>query len=451
MDNYSVNTDDPVNSRTLAPAESLRVAQATGEIAEKFTPETVRFRDASGRIRPVSPFLELWAQLEPEGDLLPLTVEHLKMIGLGNQDIQWRVQVGNIKAFRRTDQPNDKIEADTGWFSDHIRHPLQGRCLNFLVDKTLPLGSVQYLQPTLEFPEIRLRFTPARGLVYGPKRVNNLPDPNLAAVVYDRTKGTWPGYTELNTGTPLTVTNPGAIYYGEPTPPNEPPGWRSFGYLDDECDGIIEARLEWKDDSGNPSVLSAFARIAVGPPTFAPDGFPVRTVADELEQALLGPTVEGQTPRAEIVDIVRRALESVRLMNTDYMNRGSLQRGVGGMARMDTADTTRALEPIMDPSVVDALAMRARHERVLLSLQSGTLAWFAYILRQYDEIGDLSDDGRRKMPAMMRGADGRHLALTRRQVAKVKSVAPPGGGSHTMPITLQSLPTHNDDTTGGQA
>jgi hypothetical protein len=38
-------------------------------------------------------------------------------------------------------------------------------------------------------------------------------------------------------------------------------------------------------------------------------------------------------------------------------------------------------------------------------------------------VGDLSDLGRRKMPAMMRGAEGRHLVLTRRQIDAVVQAA----------------------------
>jgi hypothetical protein len=109
-------------------------------------------------------------------------------------------------------------------------------------------------------------------------------------------------------------------------------------------------------------------------------------------------------------------------MNTAQMNKPSTQRGVG-MARMDTLDVNRALEPIVAPAVADSLAIRSRHERVLLALDSGSLAWFARVLRHYDEVGDLSDDARRKMPALMRSADGRHLALSRRQVNKVRAAA----------------------------
>jgi hypothetical protein len=37
--------------------------------------------------------------------------------------------------------------------------------------------------------------------------------------------------------------------------------------------------------------LNAFASVAAGPPTF-PDSMPVRTVGDELEQAMYGPGLD---------------------------------------------------------------------------------------------------------------------------------------------------------------
>src|SRR5260370_37263722 len=165
-------------------------------------------------------------------------------------------------------------------------------------------------------------------------------------------------------------------------------------------------------------VLTAVARITCGPPNFAPDGLPIRTVADELEQVELGPSVSGPVPMAEVGSIVRRALETVRLMNTAALNSPS----VNSMANQDTG-AGRAAEPIFDPSVVDALAIPAHHQSVLLALNRETMAWFSTVLRRYAEGGDLSDDWRREMPGLMRGADGTHLALTRRQAAKIDATA----------------------------
>lgn len=422
MDNYRLAITDPIGTRQIQPARTLVIDRETGEITAKGPSVEVRFRDSDYNIRPIAPFLEVWARFAGDDELVPLTTEILSSIDLTPDAMKWNVHVANIKAYRRTGDPNDRIEAQTGPFSDHVVRPLDGRCDNFFAGKTIPLGSVQYIKPSEEFPEIRIRFTPAAGKVYGPPPDPGEEDPNIADAVYDPEKGTWKGYfdpTDVKKD-PLGVrkaTNPAQIYAGKTT---DDGNQISYGYLDDECDGIIEVELEV-----NGGKLSAYARIAAGPPTFAPDSMPVRTVADELEQAMFGPELDRPVTEQEIADvrdIVRRALETVRLMNTMQMNKPSQQRGVG-MARMDFLDVNRALEPIVDPAVADSLAIRARHERVLLALESGSLAWFARVLRHYDEVGDLSNDARRKMPALMRSADGRHLALTRRQVNKVRMAA----------------------------
>ena len=88
-----------------------------------------------------------------------------------------------------------------------------------------------------------------------------------------------------------------------------------------------------------------------------------------------------------------------------------------------TTGAGRRAEPIMARSLVDTAALEQLHQSLLVALRSGAAPWFADVLRDHDEVGDLSDRGRRKMPAMMRGADGRHLALTRRQVAIIRALA----------------------------
>ena len=151
--------------------------------------------------------------------------------------------------------------------------------------------------------------------------------------------------------------------------------------------------------------------------TFAPDSFPVRTIADELEQMLLGPDVADREASPEWTEeIVRRAFETVRLQNTAVLNGNPVVNGraANSMASQDT-DLSRAAEPIMAPAIVDNLALRALHQSVFTALRSDAAAWFAAVIREYDKVGDLTNAGRRKMPAMMRGSDGLHLALTRRQ------------------------------------
>ena len=164
--------------------------------------------------------------------------------------------------------------------------------------------------------------------------------------------------------------------------------------------------------------LTAFGRIGVGPPAYAPDGLPIRTRGRRAGAgAVRARRRAGDEARLEQAEeIVRRAFETVRLMNTAAMN-------TGGDGRSTTRATGRRREPIMARSLVDTAALEQLHQSLLVALRSGAAPWFADVLRDYDEVGDLSDRGRRKMPAMMRGADGRHLALTRRQVAMIRALA----------------------------
>ena len=415
LENYDLEIVDPVGPRAIVPRETLLLDEE-GNLSVRKPAGDVKFRDRDGLIKPVAPFFEVWAQLDGSTEWVPLTKHILAGNGLDTGSVEWSAHIGNIKVFRRTNDPNDRMEAAIPPFHDHLRHPIAGRCNNFLEDESVPLGHLQYARPTDEQPGIRIRFTPAQGRVYGSSA--NVADPNVVRPVYDAKKGTWAGYKEPDTPPNdfegRSLTNPAEIFAGY----DDHDFHISYGYIDDECDGIIEASL-----AVDGRKLRTFARVAAGPPSFAPDSKPVRTVADELEQALNGPDDIASDEEIETVsDLVRRVLETVRLMNTGQMNKGGQTRGVG-MARMDLLDVKRKSEPIFDPMIAESLAIRTRHERVLLALESGSLAWFGRILREYDQVGNLTDEGRRKMPGMMRNADGRHLALTRRQVNKVRAVA----------------------------
>jgi hypothetical protein len=422
LENYDLvpNDDDTLGFRQIKGAETFRVDRATGEITGAYKPDRVQFRDG-GAIRPVAPFLEVFARTGND-TLEPLTLALLDKYKLTPGSLTWRVEVGNLKIFRRTGIAKDRIEAKAE-FSDHTVHPLEGHCANFFAGKVLPLGSAQYIKPTRPFPEARLRFTPACGWVYGssPKRktvnaFNKVVETDdeivpLDRIIYDPKKGTWRGFDDGKTPAPER-TVPGAIYAGYSDPASG--DQISWGYLDDECDGIVTATL-----AIDGKKLSAFARIAAGPPTFAPDSVPIRTVADELDQVHLGPEADANVTLEEAEEIVRRAVESVRLMNTAAMNGNTIEgrtNVASTMVRQDTNDFSRYYQPIMTPTSVDSHALMALHQNILVALRSGTGAWFAQALRRPEQIGDLSDAGRRKMPAMMRGADGRMLVLSRRQI-----------------------------------
>jgi hypothetical protein len=423
LENYNLSTDpdNPLGYRRIEAAETLRLDEESGGIVEAYTPpDGIRFRDGE-KIRPVAPFLEVWARTS-EDELEPLTVALLEANRLTPADVRWNVRVGNVKIARRTGKDADRIYAEAA-LRDHKRVALEGECENFLPGKRLPLGHVQYVKPTQAFPEIRLRYTPAAGLVYGAKHKrktgpgikDEVDDPILttdAQIVYDPTKD-WVGFTDGTTPLPLQ-TNPGAIYAGWVDPDGNQISW---GYLDDECDGIVSVELDVEGRT-----LAAQARIGAGPPTFAPDSIPIRTVHDELDQWLYGPGHDEPATIEEVEEIVRRAVETIRLLNTAAMNGNVLEGRINAastMVRQDSNDFGRYYAPIMAPSIVDQHAVITLHQAILGAVRSGTGTWFADTLRKPEEVGDLTDLGRRKMPGMMRGADGRHLTLTRRQIATV--------------------------------
>jgi len=407
MDNYDVLVDPerPLGMRTLRAAPTLRVDATTGAITAATTPDTMRFTDA-GRVRPVAPFLEVWARVDG-GDLEPLTTTVLAADGLDASDVQWQVDVANHKAARRTGDADDRITATTGPLSDHAPHRLDGTSPNFWAGTVVPFGSVRYIRPTDDFPEIRLRFTPAAGHVYGASTTapaGPSTDPNLRAVVYDATRGGWARHVDGADGTP-SPTAPGGIYAAGA-------GGVSRGYLDDACDGVVRVTL-----TTGGQERSALARVGSGPPAYSPQSMPIRSVLHELEQVLHGPSVAPADARAaDVEEIVRRAFESVRLMHTGVLNGPN-----AGMSAHD-AGSGRRSEAIMSPALVDTAALETLHESLLAALRAGTAPWFADVLRTYDQVGDLTNAGRRRMPAMMRGADGQHPALTRRQVDQVETL-----------------------------
>ena len=430
--------DRPLDYRRIVPQPTLEIDDETGAIRHAETPTTIQFKDG-GLIRPVAPFLEVWA-LTAENTLEPLTIDLLNQEGLDLTCIRWSIEVANHKAFRRTHDEGDKITAKVEQINDHHSHPLLGTAGNFLPDCTLSFGSVRFIRPTAEFPGIRLRFTPAGGHVYGARNCRPTAekktkegtttytmehDPVLVPerIVYNPEKP-WCGYREPDPAClkAASLTNPGQIYAGYA---DEAGNQVSWGYLDDACDGLVTVELLHK--RGVPP-LKAIAHVSSGPPTFVPDAIPIRTTADEFDQIVNGPSIDPdeEVPIEQALEIVRRSLDTIRQLNTAVMN-GNPVNGrldvASTMVRQDSADFGRFFAPIAAASLVDQAAVRTLHERVFTALLSGSAPWFAHVLRQPEEIGDMSDQGRRKMPAMMRGADGRMLCLTRRQIQQILRAA----------------------------
>jgi hypothetical protein len=464
LDNYTIeeNPEHPLDFRMIKGAQTLIVDEGTGEIAEARTPQTVTFKNG-GKMRPVAPFLEVFAQTDPDPSkpLEPLTLALLAEHGLGEGDVKWCVTVANRKVVRRTNDPNDLVAADTGWFSSHESHRLEGYCKNFIAaDRFIDFGRVRYITPNKKFPQIRLRFTPAQGLIYGPnvgvESAHGAPlryQVPTECQIYDKSKGwflfnadsTAPdanagAATSSPVSSPKTGTDPQTTaFYNDTLPPSlfaifpPAPSWLnndvaiSRGYLDDACDGFVDVRLTLRDGTQ----LSAGARICAAPPVVVPDSLFVRTLLDDLEQVIEGPEISADEPyeviRAKAEDIVRRAYETVRLMNVAVMN-GNAPEGrpplsIDTKPADEAGNTDRLERPVLTPATVDTLAIMALHEQVFAALRSGAMPWFLRILRQPEEVADFTDEGRRKMPALMCGADDNYLALTRRQIDIIRAAS----------------------------
>lgn len=457
LENYEIRVVDPLGFRKIVPAPTLIVDDATGEVTQETVPDPngmVQFRDAQGRVRPLSPFLEVWARFEDGGMLEPLTKEHLKDLGLEPSALRWSVQAANIKVFRRTGDVRDKVIANLQVAADpadpdslHRAFALIGQCKNFKPTnaapgfKTIPLGTVRYVRPSDRFPEIRFRFTPASGKVYGTRAGDPLITDDVYAGVTALPApqngpwsapfaGTWDRYWIGAPGSP-PVTAPGDIFQGQMVGATKV----SDGYFDDTSDGIVQVSLRIGSEK-----LTAYARFMSGVPDFAPDSVHVRTIADDLEQMAFGPDVaapttpeEEQELREAVVDTIRRAYETVRLMNTSVQNG---DQNVGGVSRNHNnmpgqeMNYGRAFEPIFETagglaSYKNALAQHQKVLQTALASPSlkGTFRGIS-IVRSYTNVADLRTDERRRMPVMMRGSDGLELALTRRQRAKLTLAAP---------------------------
>lgn len=473
--NFTLDDDpsQPLDFRQLIAQETLVVSEESGEIVSSFVPTEITFKDANKRIRPVAPFLEVFA-LTDQDELVPLTLAILREAGVGPEAISWNVSVANRKVARRTNDQKDAVAADSGWFSHHESHRLEGHSPNFISPSAcIDFGWVRYIKPNSDFPQIRLRFTPAPGLIYGPDRPPKIssdvqPDhflePDKYYVVpperciYDTKKGKWCGFmvdSRIDNADPGFGNTP-ATFQNETLPPSlfasvpPAPPWlhgniaESRGYLDDVCDGIVTVKLELKQGAR----LTASARITSGPPAMVPDSLFLRNLADDLDQVIHGPGVPNDEPeavtRARAVDIVRRAFETVRFLNVAVMNgnpvNGRNPLDFDTMPAEEAFDMERLMRPIVPERTADTLAILGLHQQVFTALRGGAAPWFAEVLRRPDEVADFTNHGRRKMPAMMCGADGSYLALTWRQINTIVKASKLSLSSAHLEQTAQAIP-----------
>src|ERR1700722_8702690 len=267
---------------TIAPATTFEVADDS--TLSSYLPDNIRFKDAQG-FRPVCPFFELharWSDAQGNKTEGAVTMQLLAELGLGLAQFAWTVQVANLKPFNMVKDPATRIGAIvdiTG--NNHASLELQGRApagaVNPLVppDRYIPLGSVRLIKPSHEFPQVRLRFTPAKGIFYGPTNL----------------KERWKDITLDERFLFLNKDSPWCSWKPTDDDPRGTPGGQyaqddnavSYGMVDDVCDGIIECTLKAGPWTANPAGVLARARIAVAPPDYAPDRRHLASLADGLK------------------------------------------------------------------------------------------------------------------------------------------------------------------------
>lgn len=357
-------TEDPSSfgaGRTvITPQVSFHVLP-DGSI-DPYLPRTLQFKDA-GMIRPVCPFFELHASWKEPGSGMeatgPLTPTLLEKAGLKLHDLSFKVVAANRKAFRRTGDEACIFEARGLYLAtDHARkdllaytHNMKGEPLVF-PHKPVPLGSFQIIRPgspderLVPLDTVRVRFTPAKGEVYGPPfaiqgQTNDSRSPHEIVPPQNRILNPESRWTKFKIELP-SPSMPPDTYDGESDLDRQ----TCWGVVDDTCDVMITAQL-------STGILPATARVLVGPPHYAPDRRTFYSLADELADRDPGsvPFLEerqkvddknsapSQTEKPEkgngagnhkkdeekyqealaatVVDLFRRTLETASLMNVE--------------------------------------------------------------------------------------------------------------------------------------
>ena len=464
-----VESPDPRSDgeTTIAPTWSLTVL-ADGSV-EPQKPDAVVLRDGP-LIRPVCPFFEIWALMGEPGSApetwteAPLTPALLAQHRLDESAVTARVDAHNLKAARRTGNPNlgfgtfppVEIKGDN---HDSVvlfaTSPTGARPPMIPKGRNIPLGSVQIMRsrpnpPNADFRGevdveiLRLRFTPGRGRFYGPPAAATAPrQPPFPAVdannAFLEPRAGWAG--ARMPASLRDVIQPGDTYDGAEQGSGNQIG-PALGVVDDTCEARIEVTLTPR--SGDP--MKAFANVFAGPPDFGPDRRPFLSLADELNDRAADASARSAamspTDRNDWVeDLFERIYETVSLLNVDFYRR---QRGITltgsrltspGIAGEQLRDPRRAMGaqdalrnpnfPIPGETPGDPLPLsthaRTRH-RALADLQylrdfiaqNPRPRRMAELVRQPFEV-ERSEDGdgsTMRMPPFMRQSNAEPLTLS---------------------------------------
>jgi hypothetical protein len=375
----------------IKPAVTLDVA-ADGSL-RPYIPNVIRFRDGD-QLRPAAPFFELWLRVQSAetGQIREerATTELLEELGASVDNLRFNVTVANCKAQRRTGSAACSFiaRADVAG-TDHERKPLLAISPHtadqeplVYPDKPIPLGAFQVIRPAsatamgVDLSQIRVRFTPARGEVYGPPNaIVGPPSPAqpgeivaapilpgvLHEIVPERNR-------ILNPNTPWSTYIMNAKGQTDPQPCDSYDGadvgdWRSWGVVDDTCDGTIAAQLVVRGQR-----FVATARVLSGVPDYAPDRRPFYSLAGDLaDRELPSAEVSKQTldeTSAEIADLFARVFETAGLMNLDAMRYKAIEININdppppnypGLPKINEEMMTKDDTPYVDliPRLLDS-------------------------------------------------------------------------------------------------
>jgi hypothetical protein len=467
---------------TISPAISLEI-QADGS-ARPYLPSIIHFKD-EGLFRPVAPFFELWARVQRDDGLqeeVPLTGQILQQLDASLDAVSYIVEAANLKAARRTGDPtcgfSARLEVRA---SDNHRHWLlatspRGAGSEPLVfpDRPIPLGSIQAIRPVsveemgVNLDVLRLRFTPASGHIYGPPTATTAPAPGTGRIheivpAVNRIlnqNSTWLTYdADFNR---FNNPEPFDTYDGsDVTSPVS--SERSWGVVDDTCDGTIRAIVTIGGER-----FATTARFFSAPPDFAPDRRPFLSLADDLtDRDLPLPAADDALTTEEIADLFQRVFETLSLLNLDANrawaiadNSSSSLPGKSLNLPYIDRDTMTARDRPYADKVPDLISKPVAHDRLpyssvaaavhgsLTDVEALTdfLRTFGVRVEQllrppYGAVSELSQppapdpnprfrDARierdrlhdMRMPPYMRDSDATALSLTRRQYQQIMAL-----------------------------
>ncbi len=414
---------------TILPGLTLVVADDGG--LSSYLPTEITFKDHD-LFRPVCPFYELharWTTDEGSQHEGPVTEQLLAEANLKLSDLTWEITVANLKPFNMTQDHDTRIECSVTINGDDVQpKPLLGTApadaKNPLVpkDRSIPLGTVRLTKPDTSFPGVRLRFTPGKGLFYGPTNLLDRwqtisLDDKFLYLNKDSTWCSWSPAADDARGTP------GGQYAQDANAV-------SYGMVDDVCDGIITCRLN-AHGSGEAAPLEAHARISVAPPDYAPDRRHLVSLADGLKDRVDRKDVfaddylaDDDLCDAEIRELMQRIYETASLNNVDVFNqRVNIQENPAMAIQLGIPFRPNEYIAFPTPPPLDRRPLPLSDTAVEFHRRFQVLTVFLDMVRKQPNLfkryvrqpldQNLFFDNR--MPAVMRGPSGDPLTLTRRQ------------------------------------